>query len=111
MLFRASRGARDCSTRTSRPELEDPLDDADRRPPTEPDRQADLHDRASTYVDSIGRGAGGFGTVAGGGTPLNAPIPDRDPLAARSGWAIATPLLLVLGAGIGIGIIVWRAFA
>lgn len=49
--------------------------------------------------------------MAGGGTPLNAPIPDRDPLAARSGWAIATPLLLVLGAGIGIGIIVWRAFA
>lgn len=85
----------------------DPQDDARRA--DHPDRQAQRHDSASRFADSVGRGVDGFLTGAAGGTDLTRPFPDRDPLAPRSGWAIAAPLLVVLAAGAGY--LGWRALS
>lgn len=73
------------------------------------DPQAARHDSASRFVDSTSHGVDGFLTSAIGGTDLSRPFPDRDPLAPRSGWATAAPLLLVLAAGAGY--LGWRAIS
>ncbi|MEH3078982.1 MAG: hypothetical protein PGN11_20365 [Quadrisphaera sp.] len=73
------------------------------------DPQAARHDSASRFADSVAHGVYGSATTAAGGTPLQPPFPDRDPLAPRSGWAIAAPLLLVLAAGAGY--LGWRAIS